>query len=78
MQRLFAVLHGKQWRNDYCGGSKMKKQRGSAGLIIVLNNSRITIRRMDDNSVLKKFVAKDGDWKRLWLAICDIEEGKGA
>tara|TARA_R110001632_G_scaffold145838_1_gene262750 strand:+ start:1395 stop:1565 length:171 start_codon:yes stop_codon:yes gene_type:complete len=56
----------------------MTKQRGAAGLIIVLNNSRITIRRMDDNAVLKKFVAKEGDWKRLWLALCDIEEGKGA
>tara|TARA_X000001388_G_scaffold76251_1_gene73064 strand:+ start:988 stop:1155 length:168 start_codon:yes stop_codon:yes gene_type:complete len=54
----------------------MAEQRGSAGLTIVLNNSRITVRRMDDGVVLKKFLAKDGDWKRLWLALCDIEEGK--
>ena len=54
----------------------MAEQRGSAGLTIVLNNSRITVRRMDDGVVLKKFLAKNGDWKRLWLALCDIEEGK--
>tara|TARA_S200002703_G_scaffold66845_1_gene57988 strand:- start:762 stop:977 length:216 start_codon:yes stop_codon:yes gene_type:complete len=59
-----------------CRRKTMAEQRGSAGLTIVLNNSRITVRRMDDGVVLKKFLAKDGDWKRLWLALCDIEEGK--
>ena len=54
----------------------MSKQRGQAGLTITLNNSRITVRRMDDGKVIKKFVAKDGDWKKLWLALCDIEAGE--
>lgn len=52
------------------------KQRGSAGLMITLNNSRITIRRMEDGEKLKQFVAKDGDWKKLWLAIAKIEQGE--
>jgi len=54
----------------------MSNQRGQAGLTITLNNSRITVRRMDDGEILKKFVAKDGDWKKLWLSLCEIEDGE--
>ena len=54
----------------------MNKQRGSARVSITLKNSHITVRHMDDDTKLKHFLVKDGDWNKLWLVLEKIELGE--
>lgn len=54
-------------------GEAMKKERGKAGITITLEDSIIKVCHNDDGRVLKKFTAREGDWKKLWATLNLIE-----
>lgn len=44
-------------------------ERGKAGIIVTLEDSTITVKHIDDGTVLFEKHAYAGDWDRLWDAI---------
>lgn len=48
------------------------KERGAAKVNIELKNGTITVTHGTDDVVLEKWVADEGDWKRLWRTITEL------
>tara|TARA_B100001750_G_C15513250_1_gene605141 strand:- start:620 stop:799 length:180 start_codon:yes stop_codon:yes gene_type:complete len=43
----------------------MTKEKGSAEIIITLEDGEITVRHGEDRTVLINWIAKEGDWSAL-------------
>ena len=52
----------------------MTIERGSAGINLELSNGVITVRHSECNTVLAEWLAEEGDWDRIWIAIRDIKQ----
>ena len=39
-----------------------------------LSNGIITVRHSECNTVLAEWLAEEGDWDRIWIAIRDIKQ----
>ena len=52
----------------------MTIERGSAGMNLRLSNGVITVRHSECNTVLAEWLAEEGDWDRIWIAIRDIKQ----
>jgi hypothetical protein len=52
----------------------MTIERGSAGINLRLSNGVITVRHSECNTVLAEWLAEEGDWDRIWIAIRDIKQ----
>lgn len=50
-------------------------ERGSASILISLDNGVITVVHGTDNVVLRQWTAQYGDWDKLWDRIKELEEG---
>ncbi len=52
----------------------MTIERGRAGINLELSNGIITVRHFECNTVLAEWLAEEGDWDRIWIAIRDIKQ----
>jgi len=52
----------------------MTIERGNAGINLELSNGIITVRHSECNTVLAEWLAEEGDWDRIWIAIRDIKQ----
>lgn len=49
-------------------------ERGAASIVVKLSKGIITITHGDSpNSVLAQWVAREGDWERLWSTIAELK-----
>lgn len=52
------------------------KERGSASIIITLENGKIYVEHGTDDAVLAEWVANTGDWDKIWERINELKEAQ--
>jgi hypothetical protein len=51
------------------------KERGSASIIVTLENGKIYVEHGTDDAVLAEWTAQAGDWDKIWQVIRALEAG---